>query len=112
MNNRINVIALYVVKGMISLIDTDGEVRVYRQRGIQRLSEVEIAKEIKEGRLNKDWKQYKEVPNNYSVSFECPDIQGRCLVTYRLILDKQKKIKSKNNNEKHTNSKKQKSNKK
>ena len=37
---------------------------------------------IKIGALSKDWINYKELPRNYSISYEDPEIQGRALATF------------------------------
>lgn len=90
------VTAISINKGLILLIDLDGEVRAYRQRGINTLTQNEINREIHMGRLLSIWETYKELPKNYSISFEEPRIMGRAVATYQLVLDKERNRKKRN----------------
>ena len=76
----ITVIAIH--KGIIRLIEPDGTVGFYRQRGIQRLPPNVIAKAIEIGELDPRWEQVKELPRNWSISYEDEEIMGRAYATY------------------------------
>lgn len=80
--------AIAIREGIIQLIKPNGEIGYYRQRGIDKylqscrnLLEVERSL-IKAGILAKDWKKYPELPRNWSISFEDPEIMGRAYATF------------------------------
>lgn len=85
-NNREYLTAVHIINGIILLIEPDGSLGEYRQRGIQTLSPYAIQNEIKRGRLNANWKKFPELPKNYSIAFEDVEIMGRALATYPLVL--------------------------
>lgn len=89
-NTRHYLTAIYIDKGIIQLIDPDGNVRFYRQRGIQTLSKMQIVGDIAAGLLDHRWESCQELPKNYSISFEDPEIQGRALATYPTVLKMRK----------------------
>ena len=84
--NREYLTAIAIHKGIIQLIDPDGQIVCYRQRGIQTLGKEIIASEIRKGYLHNLWQNYKELPANWSISFEDPEIMGRALATYPMVL--------------------------
>lgn len=88
--------AISITRGLVLLIDLDGEIRAYRQRGINTLTQGEINKEVQMGRLISTWETYNELPKNYSISFEEPRIMGRAVATYQLVLDKERNRKKRN----------------
>lgn len=81
--------AIAIRKGIIQLIKPNGEIGYYRQRGIegylkkycQNSAEMEKSL-IKSGRLVKDWRNYPELPRNWSISFEDTEIMGRAYATF------------------------------
>lgn len=74
--------AIYIDKGIIQLIEPDGRIGWYRQRGIQRLPESVILNLRVRGLLDNRWKQAKELPRNWSISFEDPEIMGKAQATF------------------------------
>ena len=80
------VTAVGISNGIITLIENNGNLNNYRQRGIDTLSKSDIANEISCGRLNKNWGAYPELPFNYSISFEDVAIMGRAVATYPKVL--------------------------
>lgn len=87
--------AISIVNGIIMLIETDGQLSYYRQRGISTLSDSEIANEIKCGRLDGRWKDVQELPRNYSIYYEDEEIMGRATATYELVLRKKREMRKK-----------------
>lgn len=85
-NERHYLTAISIINGIILLIEEDGSINEYRQRGIQTLSPNVINSEIRHGRLNSYWRNYPELPANYSISFEDPEIMGRAIATYPAVL--------------------------
>lgn len=81
-SEREYIIAISIDSGIITLIEPNGSISNYRQRGIQRLPKSIIATEIKAGNLNPLWEKIPELPRNYSIEFEDPEIMGRALATY------------------------------
>lgn len=88
LSNREYITAISIESGIIMLIKPDGDIGFYRQRSIDTLTASEINKEISAGRLSSQWKSYQELPKNYSISFEDPQIMGRAIATYPLVLKK------------------------
>ena len=74
--------AITVVGGIITLIDSNGSIQYYRQRGIKKLTDKQRHLLIKIGLLQRDWERYKELPGHISISFEDPSIMGRARATY------------------------------
>lgn len=91
-DNREYITAIYIEKGIVELIEPDGTIGYYRQVNIQKLPQQIIDEAIKRGELDKNWKSYKEIPQNWSIAFEDQEIQGRALKTFPLYL-KFKKLK-------------------
>lgn len=79
---RLYLTAISVVAGIITLIDADGQIATYRQRGITQYSDKQLKVLMSTGLLNPSWKMYKELPKNVSISFEDPEIMGRAQATY------------------------------
>ena len=78
--------AVSIMNGIITLIEDDGTIQCYRQRGITRLSKAAIEQEVRGGRLVSSWMKYRELPANFSIYFVDPEIMGRALATYPLVL--------------------------
>ena len=76
------VTAISIQKGIITLIEPDGQIAMYRQRGIEKLTESQVAEEIKSGRLSATWYMAQPLPNHYSSSCEEPRIMGRARASY------------------------------
>lgn len=79
---RERLIAVKIDRGIIALIEPNGEIGYYRQRGINQLSSSEIAKCISLGKLNPRWKEFKELPHNYSIGFEDEAVMGRAYASF------------------------------
>lgn len=74
--------AITVVAGIITLIDENGQIAMYRQRGISKYSEKQIKVLLSAGLLDPRWKMYKELPKHVSIFFEDPEIMGKAQATY------------------------------
>ena len=74
--------AVSVINGIITLIEPNGSIGTYRQRGIQRLSKTQISNLIQAGALNSEWNKVPELPSNYSISFEDEEIMGKARATF------------------------------
>lgn len=75
-------VAIEIDAGLITLIMPDGYIGVYRQRGIGSLSDEEINILISKGYLDVEWRNYKELPKNWSISFEDEEIMGKARATF------------------------------
>lgn len=71
-----------IVGGVITLIEPDGKIGYYRQRGMNRVDERLMMELVSRGAINYKWKLFKELPKNYSISYEDPDIMGRAVATF------------------------------
>lgn len=74
--------AVTIVGGIITLIDINGNIAYYRQRGIQKLTDSQRQKLIYLGLLQRNWNTFKELPSYISISFEDPSIMGRARASY------------------------------
>ena len=74
--------AIAIKSGIITLIEPDGDLGYYRQRHINQIDPKKRLVLIKIGALDAKWADYKELPRNYSISFEDPEIQGRALASF------------------------------
>lgn len=74
--------AISIVSGIITLIDYNGNICTYRQRGIGKFTEKQRQVLISAGLLQRNWEQFKELPSYITISFEDPEIMGRARATY------------------------------
>lgn len=74
--------AIHINKGIITLIDVDGQVKQYRQRGIKQIKPNVIKKLIGSDRLVPNWSSFKELPSNYSIAYEDEEVQGKARATF------------------------------
>lgn len=74
--------ALCIVGGIITLIDEDGEIKNFRQRGITNIPDNYKTKLIGMGVLNNKWFMFKELPKNISISYEDSSYLGRASATF------------------------------
>lgn len=74
--------AVTIVGGIITLIDINGSIQYYRQRGIKKLTDKQRQMLISIGLLQRDWERFKELPSHISISFEDPSIMGKARATY------------------------------
>lgn len=74
--------AITIVSGIITLINYNGNIQYYRQRGIQKLTDMQRNKLIHLGLLQKNWEMFPELPSYISISFEDPKIMGRARASY------------------------------
>ena len=74
--------AISIDNGIITLIESDGKISCYRQRGIQNLNDAQRNWLIKLNVLDKDWKQYQELPRHYSIYFEDEEIMGKAKASF------------------------------
>lgn len=87
-SNREHLTAISINRGVIMLIEPNGTVGQYRQRGIDTLTSQELISEVRSGHLIARWGDLPELPKNYSISFEDPSIMGRAFATYWLVRKK------------------------
>ena len=75
--------AISIYKGVITLIDEDGEVKHYLQRGIESMTMMKKAELGRQNLLDFDASlAYKDLPKDISIEFEDPSVQGKVYVTY------------------------------
>ena len=84
--------AISIDKGIITLIEPDGMINYYRQRGINTIDAPVKAQLIKRGLLDSNWDKVKELPKHYSISFEDEEIMGKARATYPFIAKNTNKL--------------------
>lgn len=80
--------AISIIGGIITLIEPNGNIGYYRQRGIQTMEPMRITRLIRAGSLDPNWRSVKELPRNWSIEFEDEEIMGKARATYPYIKDK------------------------
>lgn len=74
--------ATVIVGGIIELIDGNGDIVYYRQRGINQIP-VDVRNLLmSKGMLNRYWANYKELPKHVSIFYEDEDIMGRAQASF------------------------------
>ena len=76
--------ALKIVGGIITLIEPDGGIGHYYQRGMQRVKVSRMKQLISVGAVDARWESLKELPKHYTISFEDPEIMGRAYASFRI----------------------------
>lgn len=74
--------AVTICGGIITLIDYNGNICYYRQRGITKFTDAQRKLLMNTGLLQRNWEQYKELPKHISISFEDPSVMGKARATY------------------------------
>lgn len=77
-------VAVQIEMGIITVVGETGKIEQYMQRGIRKLSNADACYAIECGILSPKAYNLKELPSNYSIYFECPEIQGRAIATFNL----------------------------
>lgn len=80
--------AISINCGIITLIEPDGNIGYYRQRGIGTMDASRINNLIRSRLLSPNWKSVKELPRNWSIEFEDEEIMGKARATYPFIKDR------------------------
>lgn len=74
--------AVSIIGGIITLIDLDGNIKYYRQRGIGKLTDGQRQGLIAMGLLQRNWSMFSELPSYISISFEDPESMGKARASY------------------------------
>lgn len=81
---RRNLTAVTIVAGIITLIDENGKICYYRQRGITNIPPQVKLYLVNAGFLHRNWINFKELPSNISIKYEDEDIIGKARATFPL----------------------------
>lgn len=76
--------AITIFGGIITLLEEDGTIGRYRQRGIDKLSRKTIDGLIWEGKLSPNWREFKELPKNYNIHFEDEWVMGKANANFKI----------------------------
>ena len=79
---KVYLTATYIVGGVIELIDENGCIAYYRQRGLEHISEEQKLLLISMGMLNRYWANYPELPGHVSIYYEDEEILGNAKAAY------------------------------
>lgn len=82
--NRVYVTAVAFDRGLISVVEPDGKMGYYSQRGVGKLDKNVFFSLVRKGHLRKDIWKFKEFPKDYSLVNEDPEALGRIFVTFNL----------------------------
>lgn len=75
------VLGIAVEKGIISVIDPDGNMRMYRHPLVDKMSIDEVTSKIEKGELDADLFNYHAFPSDWEIETEEPDITGDLATT-------------------------------
>ena len=78
------VTAIYINCGLIALIEPDGNIGVYRQRGMDKVDAHLMNQLVSMGLVVPNWMQYKELPKYYVISFEDEQIMGKAEPKFKI----------------------------
>ena len=79
---RQRLMATLIVAGIIELIDGNGDIVYYRQRGINQIPVDVRNLLISKGMLNRYWTNYKELPRHVSIYYEDEVIMGKAQASF------------------------------
>lgn len=71
------VTAICIWEGVIQLIEPNGTIGYYAQRGVHQLNQYQTKTAFEQGRLSAQALTLPELPANYSISFEDEEIMGK-----------------------------------
>lgn len=74
---KIHLTVIEIKKGIITLIEPDGTIGFYRQRGLDKLTPIDENYLIQNEKLRSDWRTFKELPSNYKISYEDEEFCGK-----------------------------------
>lgn len=81
---KIPILAISVINGVITLIEPDGSIGYYRQRGIDKLTAEEIEMAIQNKILSREALSLPELPRHYEIEFEDEQIMGKAEPEFKL----------------------------
>lgn len=88
--SREYITAIAINKGIITLIEPNGNIAEYRQRGIGSIEPHMRDLLIRNGMLTQFWNNYKELPKLWSISFEDEEIMGKARAGFPLTYMKKR----------------------
>lgn len=71
-----------IIAGIITLVDENGNIVFYRQRGISKIDAQTRLVLMNVGFLHRDWSNYKELPSDVSIRYEDEEILGKAKATF------------------------------
>ncbi len=74
--------AISICAGIITLIDYNGNLCQYRQRGIGRFNHEQRMNLISLGLLQRGWERYEEIPKHIVLSYEDSTLLGKASSKY------------------------------
>lgn len=77
-------IAVGIDRGIISLIEPDGEIGHYAQRGITVMDRKVLNEQIYKGALNSNALMLQELPREIKLKYEVPGM-GRAAANYKIV---------------------------
>jgi hypothetical protein len=81
---NVHLTAISTHRGIIKIIELSGSIGFYRQKGIEKLSDIVREEQVEWGWLDQNWSLAPVLPEHYKVSYEEPEIMGRFYRTYQV----------------------------
>ena len=79
--NKETVLGIAVEKGVLSVVDPEGNVRVYRHPLVDQMSIGEVTEKMDKGELAENLFDYHAFPSNWEIETEEPEITGDLATT-------------------------------
>ncbi len=83
-SEKIRVTAISIEQGVIKLIEPDGSIGTYSQRGIRKLSYNEREMAISRGFITPMVLMLRELPLKYAIEFDEPTIMGKAKASFSM----------------------------
>lgn len=80
--DKVRVTGVWYRRGLVCVIESNGEMVVYLQKGINELTEIERHRFINYGVIVSDWKNFKVIPSNHSIITDDISVTGKIYATY------------------------------
>ena len=75
---------IMIMGGIITLIESDGSIGYYRQRGMTRIPQIALSNMIRRGVVDANWRDYKELPKHYTISYENQELMGKAMASFKV----------------------------
>ena len=82
MSERKNLTVFSLTAGIIGLVNEDGDIVYYRQRGITNLDIATRQELIRLGLLYRTWYNFEELPRDIKIHYEDEEVLGQACAVY------------------------------
>jgi len=84
LDGKYEVLTLNISGGIITLLDEEGNLSYYKQKGIARMGRDRKERLIREGVLDREVDRFKALPSKYRLVWEDASVMGRPEDTFKI----------------------------